>query len=143
MHDIGKIGIPDTILFKQEKLTEKEMSIMKTHTTIGAKILADGKSKLLQTAETISLTHHEKWNGNGYPKGLKKEEIPLVGRIAGICDVFDALISERPYKKAWPVEKAFEKIQSQSGTHFDPALVKLFVKSKAEFSEIVQTLGFI
>jgi putative two-component system response regulator len=91
-------------------------------------------------AETISLTHHEKWNGTDYPNGLKREEIPLVGRIAGICDVFDALISERPYKKAWSVEKAFEEIQSESGTHFDPKLVELFVKSKAEFAEIVQNI---
>ena len=141
MHDIGKIGIPDPILFKQGNLTKKEMSIMRTHTTIGARILSEGKSELLQIAETISLTHHEKWNGTGYPNGLKKEEIPLVGRIVGICDVFDALISERPYKKAWPVEKAFEEIQSKSGTHFDPKLVRLFVKSKEEFSEIVQNIN--
>ena len=140
MHDIGKIGIPDPILFKQGKLTKEEMTIMRTHTTIGARILSDGKSKLLQIAETISLTHHEKWNGTGYPNGLKKEEIPLVGRITGICDSFDALISERPYKKAWPVEKAFEEIQNESGTHYDPKLVELFVKSKAEFSEIVQNI---
>ena len=143
MHDIGKIGIPDTILYKPGKLTDKEMSIMKTHTIIGAKILSKSKSKLLQMAETISLTHHEKWDGTGYPNNLRKEEIPLVGRIVGICDVFDALVSERPYKKAWPLEKAFKEIQFQGGTHFDPKMVELFLESKAELSDIVQTLGLV
>lgn len=143
MHDLGKIGIPDSILSKQGKLTEEEMETMKTHPEIGAKILSGSKSTLLKVAETICLTHHERWNGTGYPKGLKEEEIPLAGRIACICDVFDALISERPYKTAWPMEKALEEIQSESGTYFDPRLVTLFVKMEPDLRRIVQTLGLL
>jgi putative two-component system response regulator len=141
MHDLGKIGIQDSILSKQGKLTEREMAIMKTHPDIGAKILAGSKSKLLKLAETICLTHHERWDGTGYPRGLKKEKIPLAGRITSICDVFDALISERPYKTAWPIEKALEEINSKSGSYYDPRLVALFVKLEADLKRIVQTIG--
>jgi putative two-component system response regulator len=141
MHDVGKIGIPDTILLKPGKLTEEEFTVIKKHPAIGARILSGSRSKLLQASETISLTHHEKWDGTGYPGGLRGEEIPLIGRITCICDVFDALISERPYKKAWPVEKAIEEIRLGSGTHFDPALVDLLVSMKAELMKIIQALG--
>jgi putative two-component system response regulator len=126
MHDIGKIGISDGILLKPGPLTADERKIMETHTTIGGKILGGGKSELIKMAETIALTHQEKWDGTGYPKGLKKEEIPLVGQITAICDVFDALTSKRPYKEAHPIEQALEFISSQSGKHFDPHLVKVF-----------------
>jgi putative two-component system response regulator len=126
MHDIGKIGIPDGILLKPGPLTEEERKIMETHTTIGGEILGGGKSKLIKMAETIAMTHQEKWDGTGYPNGLKKEEIPLVGQITAICDVFDAITSKRPYKEEHPIEQALEFISSQSGKHFDPHLVKVF-----------------
>jgi putative two-component system response regulator len=137
LHDAGKIGISDSILLKQGKLTHEEWEIMKSHTTIGSRLLSGSRSKLIQDAETIALTHHEKWDGSGYNKGLKGEEIPLISRIVGICDVFDALISNRPYKKAWPVQKAFEEIQSKSGTDFDPRLVKLFLGLESELFKII------
>src|SRR5439155_11106632 len=100
LHDVGKIGIPDEILHKPGKLTDAERALMQTHTTIGAQLLADSASPLLRTAEAIARTHHERWDGGGYPEGLSGEEIPLAGRIAAICDVFDALMTERPYKRA-------------------------------------------
>ena len=136
MHDIGKIGIPDSIMLKPAKLTDEEFAIMKTHPEIGAEILGDSDSDLIELAKIVSLTHHEKWDGSGYPKGLKAEEIPLEGRIVAIADVFDALTSKRPYKEAWPVEKAVEFIYSQSGKHFDPALVILFEKCLPQLIEI-------
>jgi CHASE2 domain-containing sensor protein len=128
MHDVGKIGIPDRVLLKPGPLDPDEWEIMKTHTTIGADILSGSTSPLLQMAEQIALTHHEKWDGSGYPNGLVGEEIPLVGRICAVCDVFDALTSKRPYKDAWSVEEAVEEVRTQSGQHFDPALVKLFLE---------------
>ncbi len=127
MHDIGKIGIPDEILLKPAKFDSNEWTIMQTHAQIGADILAGDDSDLLIMAREIALTHHEKWDGTGYPSGLVAEEIPLVGRIAAICDVFDALISIRPYKQAWAVNDALAYIEAQSGRHFDPRLVDLFV----------------
>lgn len=127
MHDVGKIGISDNILLKPGKLDRAEWDTMKTHTTIGAKLLSGSDSPLLQMAEVIALTHHEKWDGSGYPSGLCGEDIPLEGRIACICDVFDALISERPYKQAWKVDDAIEEVRRQSGKHFDPALVQAFM----------------
>ncbi|MCP4113468.1 MAG: two-component system response regulator [Desulfobacteraceae bacterium] len=135
MHDVGKIGITDTILLKPGKLTPEERKIMETHSVIGAKILSGSNLKLLKAAETIALTHHEKWDGTGYPHGLKKEEIPLFGRIVAICDVFDALISKRPYKDAWPVEKAIEKIKSLSGKYFEPRLVEHFLGLESELRD--------
>jgi cyclic di-GMP phosphodiesterase len=141
MHDVGKIGISDTILLKPGKLTEKEFEIMKTHSVIGAKILSHSNSKLLKLAEIISLTHHERWDGTGYPRGFKGEEIPLIGRIACICDVFDAIISERPYKKAWPIDKSVEHIRSCSGTFFDPALAGLFDSMEDQIRNIIGTFG--
>ena len=126
MHDVGKIGIPDNILLKPGKLDTDEWEIMKSHSQIGADIIGDDPSELLQMARIIALTHHEKWDGTGYPKGLAGERIPIEGRITAICDVFDALTSERPYKKPWTTEKAIALINEQSGFHFDPKLVGLF-----------------
>ena len=127
MHDIGKIGIPDSILLKPGKLDADEWQTMKTHSTIGAKILSGHHSKLMEMAREIALSHHEKWDGSGYPKGLSGEDIPLSGRIIALADVFDALTSERPYKKAWPVEEAIDYIKDNSGKHFDPTLADLFI----------------
>nr|WP_160053408.1 two-component system response regulator [Shewanella litoralis] len=126
MHDIGKIGIPDSIMLKPGKLTDEEFTIMKTHPEIGAEILGDSDSDLIALAKVVSLTHHEKFDGSGYPNGLKGDEIPIEGRIVAIADVFDALTSKRPYKEAWTVEQAMDFIESQSGIHFDPDLVVLF-----------------
>ena len=125
MHDIGKIGIPDSILLKPGKLDEDEWKVMKTHPAIGAEILSGHASELMRMASQIALTHHEKWDGSGYPNGLQGEEIPLVGRVVAVCDVFDALTTARPYKKAWPVEEAIAYIADNSGKHFDPALTQL------------------
>ena len=127
MHDLGKIGISDTILLKPGRLTPEERTIMETHTVIGADILAGSTFELLESARIIALTHHEKWDGSGYPHRLAGETIPIEGRIAAIVDVFDALTSERPYKKAWPVEEAVATLQQDSGTHFDPILVQQFL----------------
>jgi putative two-component system response regulator len=127
MHDVGKIGIPDSILQKPGKLDNDEWTVMKRHPVMGAAIIGEHKSPLLQLARTIALTHHEKWNGAGYPHGMQGDEIPLAGRIVAIADVFDALTSERPYKNAWPVDEAAALIQQEAGQHFDPALVPLFM----------------
>jgi len=126
MHDVGKIGIADSILLKPGKLDKDEFDTMKTHAQIGADIIGNDSSDLMKMARSIAITHHEKWDGSGYPNGLKGEETPIEGRISAICDVFDALTSVRPYKKAWPVEKALSLINSESGKHFDPDLVPLF-----------------
>lgn len=128
MHDIGKIGIPDSILLKPGKLTPDEWEKMKQHTTIGAEILSKDHSSLLETARTIALLHHEKWNGEGYPTGIKKENIPMLARIVCLCDVFDALTSNRPYKQAWSPNDALQEIERLSGSCFDPFLVEKFKK---------------
>lgn len=128
LHDIGKIGIPDEILLKPGRLKREEWEKMKTHTVKGAQILAGSSSEMIKMAEQIALTHHEKWDGSGYPRGLKGEEIPLVGRITAICDVFDALISARPYKEAWPLEEVIAELKKGCGTFFDPALTEVFLK---------------
>lgn len=128
MHDIGKIGIPDQILLKPGKLTPEEWEIMKTHATIGAEILSGHQSELMQVARQIALNHHEKWDGSGYPKGRSGDEIPLVGRIVAVADVFDALTTTRPYKKAWDLDDAIDYIVQSRETHFDPRLVDLFMK---------------
>ncbi|MEA2290003.1 MAG: hypothetical protein QOD55_2000 [Solirubrobacteraceae bacterium] len=127
LHDVGKIGIPDRVLLKPAKLVGEEWEVMKTHAMIGASMLADSRSELLQLAESIARTHHERWDGTGYPARLRGEEIPLVGRICSICDVFDALVSPRPYKEAWPVADALAEIAAQSGRQFDPQLVEAFL----------------
>jgi putative two-component system response regulator len=136
MHDIGKIGIPDNILKKQGKLTADEFEIMKTHCQIGADVIGDDSSELLQLAKEIALTHHEKWNGLGYPNKLAGEEIPLPGRIVAIADVFDALTSVRPYKKAWTTEEAAALLEKEAGQHFDPNLVPLFLRSLSKIVSI-------
>jgi len=127
MHDIGKIGIPDHILLKPERLTLEEWSVMKTHADIGALILSGSESEFLQMAEIIAGSHHERWDGSGYPRGLKEDEIPLVSRIVTVCDVFDALTSERPYKKAWSVENTVAEMKNQSGKLFDPHILSVFM----------------
>jgi len=127
MHDIGKVGVADAILLKPGRLTEEEFKIMQDHTRIGFSLLNGSDSKLLQEAAQIALTHHEKFDGNGYPNGIKGEDIPLFGRITAVADVFDALTSERPYKKAWPVEKAQALLIEERGRHFDPACVDAFL----------------
>jgi putative two-component system response regulator len=123
MHDIGKIGIPDHVLLKPGKLDDEELAIMRTHPQLGADILDKSNSQLIRLAHTVALYHHEKWDGSGYPFGLKGEEIPIEARIVAVADVFDALLSKRPYKEAWPVEKAVEEIKSQVNRHFDPQVV--------------------
>lgn len=132
LHDVGKIGITDTILLKPGKLTPQERAIMMKHTLIGGKILSKSTSPWLQMAEEIALSHHEHWDGGGYPRALKGEDIPLVGRIVTVADVFDALTHERPYKQAWSREEAFAEITSQSGRQFDPTVVKAFLASQEE-----------
>jgi HD-GYP domain-containing protein (c-di-GMP phosphodiesterase class II) len=127
LHDVGKIGVPDEILHKPGRLTDEEMAVMRRHVAEGALLLADSDSGLLRTAEVVARTHHERWDGSGYPAGLRGEEIPLAGRICAICDVFDALRSRRPYKDAWTLDEAIAEIERQRGRHFDPALVDLFV----------------
>jgi putative two-component system response regulator len=127
MHDVGKIGVPDHILLKPGKLDDEEWVIMRSHSKIGSNILGDTEgSELLETSKIIALTHHEKWNGKGYPCGLAGEDIPIVGRIVAIADVFDALSSERPYKKPWPEEKILNLLKEESGEHFDPKVVEAF-----------------
>jgi putative two-component system response regulator len=126
LHDIGKIAISDLILLKAGPLTSSEMDLIRGHTVLGAEILANGTSDLLQMAESIALSHHEYWNGSGYPAGLKAEEIPIAGRIVAVADVFDALTHDRPYKKAWPLLEAVAEIRRLSGTQFDPAVVDAF-----------------
>jgi putative two-component system response regulator len=136
MHDIGKIGIPDHILLKPGKFTEDEWVVMQRHAQIGAEIIGFHGSDLLTMARNVALTHHERWDGKGYPNGLSGEAIPFEGRIAAICDVYDALTSARPYKQAWTTEAAVNYIVNESGKAFDPALVALFVDLVPEYSEI-------
>lgn len=136
MHDVGKIGIPDRILLKPGKLDPGEWEIMKRHTVWGAEILSGSKSQLLETARIIALTHHEKWDGSGYPNGLSGEEIPIFGRICAIADVFDALTSERIYKPAYSNEEAFAIIMEGKGKHFDPQVVDAFFASLDEILEV-------
>ena len=126
MHDVGKIGIPDRILLKPGALDADEWAIMKRHPEIGAQIIGQHSDELLQAARTIALCHHEKWDGSGYPRGLRGEEIPLLGRIAALADVFDALTCARPYKRAWSLEEALAYIEAQAGAHFDPGLIAPF-----------------
>lgn len=138
MHDVGKIGIPDAILMKPGKLTDKEFDIMRTHPQIGARILGGSSSPLLKMAEVIALSHHEKWNGMGYPNKLKGEDIPIEGRIVALADVFDALTSRRCYKPAWPLERALNLIKETREEHFDPNVVDAFFESLDQILEIKQ-----
>lgn len=127
LHDVGKVGIPDSILLKPGKLTPEEFETMKTHSSIGHQALVVGHSQLMQMAATIAISHHEKFDGSGYPAGLVGEAIPLAGRIVAVADVFDALTSARPYKPAWPVERALQLLRDGAGSHFDPACVQAFM----------------
>lgn len=136
MHDIGKIGIPDSIMLKPGKLTHEEFVVMKNHPVIGAEILGESDSELIALAKLVSLTHHEKWDGTGYPNQLKGEDIPIEGRIVALADVFDALTSVRPYKDAWTVEAAMELINKEKGKHFDPQLVEIFEPLLEQILEI-------
>lgn len=138
MHDIGKIGIPDHILLKPGKLDSSEWDLMKQHPLMGADIIGNHEDELLQTARTIALTHHERWDGSGYPYGLRGTAIPLVGRIVAIADVFDALLSVRPYKPALPLEEALDYMYAQAGSHFDPQLIPAFKKALPEILKIHQ-----
>jgi putative two-component system response regulator len=128
LHDIGKIGIPDLILLKAGELTPEEVALMKTHTTIGAKVLSGSRSRMLQMAEVIALAHHERWDGLGYPRGLKGDEIPLAARVVSLADVVDALASDRPYRDAWPKERIAAEIARQSGRQFDPGVVEAYIR---------------
>ena len=132
LHDVGKVGISDKILLKPGKLDPAEWATMKTHTTIGASILSGSRSELVQLAEQIALSHHERWDGSGYPQGLAGDEIPLAARICAVCDVFDALLSPRPYKDAWPLRDVITELASLRGTHLDPALVDAFLPLAAD-----------
>lgn len=136
MHDIGKIGIPDSIMLKPGKLTEAEFKIMKKHPEIGAEIIGECDSALLRIAKSVALTHHEKWDGSGYPNGLAGEDIPIEGRICALADVFDALTSKRPYKEAWSIENTIEYITEQKGKHFDPRVVELLIENLPKILEI-------
>lgn len=140
MHDVGKISIPDSILLKPGPLTTEEFEIMKTHTTVGAKLLANSKSTLLETGHIIALNHHERWDGTGYPNGLTGTKTPIEGRIVGLVDVYDALRSVRPYKKAYSMEKTTAIIRNSSGKHFDPQLVKAFFKNLSRFEHVDKIL---
>jgi response regulator RpfG family c-di-GMP phosphodiesterase len=129
MHDIGKVGIPDMILLKPARLTPEEFDVMKQHAQFGYELLKGSSSHLLQTGAEIALGHHEKYDGSGYPRGLKGEEIPIFSRIVAVADVFDALTSERPYKKAWDLDAAVDFLKTGSGSHFDPACVRAFLEA--------------
>ncbi len=139
MHDVGKIGIPDGILLKKGTLEDKEWEIMRRHTTIGSRILKESNSDFLKAGEVIAASHHEKWDGSGYPNGLKGEEIPQLGRICAVADVFDALTTKRPYKEAFSNEAAFDIIKKGRGTHFDPEVVDIFFEKIEEIINIQNT----
>ncbi|MBF0295024.1 MAG: HD domain-containing protein [Magnetococcales bacterium] len=136
LHDLGKLGIPDGIIQKTGRLTEEEFAVIKTHPELALRIL--GENRWFETARQVAWCHHEKWNGSGYPQGLQGEEIPLAARIVAVADVFDALASDRPYKKAWSVEEAAAEIMRSSGSHFDPAVVEAFrlLLEEGEIQEI-------
>ena len=138
MHDIGKIGIPDTVLLKPGKLNPQEWDVMKSHAAMGAEIIGNHDSELLRMAHAVALTHHEKWDGSGYPNGLAGEQIPLEGRIVALADVFDALTSQRPYKQAWSTTDAITYMRAESGTSFDPRLLRQFLELVPKIEEIRQ-----
>jgi putative two-component system response regulator len=138
MHDVGKIGIPDSILIKPAKLTSDEWTLMRRHCEFGAAIIGDYAHPLFQSSRSIALTHHEKWNGEGYPYGLKGERIPLFGRIVALADVFDALTNKRPYKEAWSVEASLAWISAQRGEHFDPELTDIFLSIMPDIMKFME-----
>jgi HD-GYP domain-containing protein (c-di-GMP phosphodiesterase class II) len=139
MHDIGKVAIPDAILLKPGKLTDEEWEVMRSHAVMGYNILRHSERKILKAAATVALTHHEKWNGKGYPYGLSGGDIHIFGRITAIADVFDALGSDRVYKKAWEMERILNLLREESGEHFDPALVKVFFDNLDKFITVRDT----
>jgi putative two-component system response regulator len=139
MHDVGKIGVPDHILLKQGKLDAHEWQIMRQHAQMGADIIGNHPDELLQAARVIALTHHEKWDGSGYPQGLVGSDIPLMARVIAMADVFDALTSVRPYKKPWEVAEAVAYIEEQAGQHFDPALIVPFKRMLPQMLEVKET----
>lgn len=141
MHDIGKIGIPDQILLKPGPLNDEELGIMRSHAEIGYQILADSPSRYLQMGAVIALGHHEKFNGSGYPNGLSGEAIPLPARIVAVGDVFDALTTVRPYKQAWPMQKALDYLKSEMGGYFDPDCVRAFLVRLDEVAQIMKEYG--
>ncbi len=141
MHDIGKIGIPDHILLKADRLTREEFEIVKNHTTIGASILENSRADVLKLSREIALTHHEQYNGKGYPHGLAGEEIPISGRILAIADTFDALTSKRPYKSPYPTEIAVNIIKSKRGKHFDPEITDIFIDNIDVIKRIKDEIG--
>ena len=142
MHDVGKIGIPDAVLCKPGKLNDEEWVIMKQHTIMGAQILSGSESELIKTGQIIALSHHEKWDGSGYPNGLAKEDIPLLARVCAVADVFDALTSKRPYKEPFPNEKAYEILQEGREKHFDNHIVDVFFACLDEVLAIQETFQY-
>jgi len=138
MHDIGKVAVPDSILHKAGPLDDDERNRMRLHPMIGAEILSGSRSPIVQMAEDIALTHHERWDGTGYPRGLRGTEIPLVGRICAVGDVFDALISARSYKRAWSIDHALEELQRQAGKLFDPELVEALVSVRDDLPRLIE-----
>lgn len=138
LHDVGKIGIPDEILRKPGELTHGEMEIMRSHTVIGAQILSGGQSALMMTAEIIALSHHEWWNGGGYPDRLARDEISIEARIVGLADFVDAVSHRRPYRDSWPMQQVLEEVQRRSGTHFDPDLVTTLISARC-YRQVVVT----
>ncbi|WP_246211336.1 HD domain-containing phosphohydrolase [Vogesella oryzae] len=140
MHDIGKVAIPDHILLKPGRLEPAELVVMQTHASRGAEFLRGSSSPLLEMAYDIAMTHHEKFDGSGYPNALAGDAIPLVGRIVAVADVFDALTSARPYKPAWPLERALGLLQEQRGKHFDPQVVDAFFAAQAQIMQVYQQL---
>lgn len=141
MHDVGKIGIPDSILMKPSELTKEEFEVMKTHTTIGSKILAGSKAEILQVAQKVAILHHEQWNGKGYPQGLAGEDVPVWGRVVALADAFDAITSRRPYKDPYPVEVACDIIREERGEHFDPEVADVFLSNIDEVIKIKKEVG--
>jgi two-component system, response regulator RpfG len=138
LHDIGKIGVPDAILLKAGRLSEEEFAVMRKHPQIGFEILRDSQSRFVQLGAIIALRHHERWDGSGYPDGLRGDEIPVSARIVALADVFDALISERPYKPAWPLEDAVAYVRENSGTLFEPACVDALLRDMSQVQLIAQ-----
>ncbi len=141
LHDLGKIAVPDNILLKPGRLTDTEFEVVKTHAVLGARVLAGGESDLLQTAERVARTHHERWDGTGYPDGLAGQAIPIEGRLVHVADVFDVLVHERPYKESWTVEAATEEIRRGAGTQFDPDVVAAFDGLGASAWELLDAQG--
>ncbi|WP_440877138.1 HD domain-containing phosphohydrolase [Thalassotalea sp. PLHSN55] len=141
LHDIGKIGIPDKILLKPARLDQLERSIMNQHTNFGHELIGGNSSVLIQMAQSIAYSHHERWDGTGYPNKLQGESIPIEGRITAIADVFDALTTQRPYKKAWEIPQAIDYIENESGRAFDPALISVFHNNVSSFTDICRSLA--